>query len=252
MIALITPTGARKEQFGLCAGWMKRQTYEKDVIWIIVDDALPVSTNIVQYDFRGKWTIYKVFPSPHWQGSNTQARNIKAGIDKLLSLPEYSKVKTIFIIEDDDYYKKEYLTEMVKRMGKYNLIGETNSIYYNVFWRQYADNNNKQHSSLFQSAFTPKSIPLFLNCLNTKFIDALFWAKEPNRHLFHAGTLSVGIKGMPGRGGIGAGHKKTMYFNQDQSYNYLPQLIGADAELYKRYYRDSGKPQYDILAKRGL
>lgn len=43
MIVLITPTGARKNQFELCMRWMLRQTYQGNVVWIIVDDPVPVT-----------------------------------------------------------------------------------------------------------------------------------------------------------------------------------------------------------------
>lgn len=248
MIALITPTGARLDQFKLCAKWMQRQDYQDDVLWIIVDDGTAITTDSVQPGFRDNWEIVKVYPKPAWQGRNTQGRNIKAGVDNLLINANIGRINAIFIIEDDDYYKPIYLSEMMKRLNGYWLIGETNSIYYNVQWRQHCDNNNKLHSSLFQTAFTPDLIPLFLTCLNVKFIDAEFWLKAPNRHLFHAGTIGVGIKGMPGRGGIGAGHIKTMYFLQDQSLTYLTNLIGEeDAKEYERYYGNYSKPQHGLL-----
>jgi len=252
MIALITPTGARIDQFRICAGWMSRQNYEGPVLWIIVDDGPTITTNVVQPDFRKDWEIIKIYPKPVWNGINTQGRNIKAGIDAVTSHPEFKKIKAIFIIEDDDYYKPVYLTEMMNRLGRYSVIGETNTLYYNVQWRQYCDNNNRQHSSLFQTAFTPDQIPLFVSCLNNKWIDADFWMKSKNKYLFQAGMLSLGIKGMPGRGGIGAGHKRNMTFIQDMALVNLKQLIGEeDAKIYAGYYGNHGMPQYRGLnAKR--
>jgi len=48
MIALITPTGARPKQIRLCAEWMKRQTYNGSVLWIVVDDAIPITVDLIQ------------------------------------------------------------------------------------------------------------------------------------------------------------------------------------------------------------
>jgi hypothetical protein len=250
MIALITPTGVRVDQFQLCAKWMQRQDYGGSVLWIIVDDGAQVTTNCIQPGFRENWEIVKVYPKPSWYLNNTQGRNIRAGIDTLLQNENIKQTELIFIIEDDDYYRANYLTEMMKLKGKYDLIGETNTIYYNVQWRQHCDNNNRQHSSLFQTAFTRDLIPLFITCLNQKFIDADLWAKATNKLLFHAGTLSVGIKGMPGREGIGAGHRRNSYFIFDQSLSYLNQLIGEDAQYYARYYGSGSRTQYDILNKK--
>jgi hypothetical protein len=252
MIALITPTGVRADQFILCAKWMQRQDYKESVLWIIVDDGVLITTNCVQPGFRDNWEIVKVYPKPSWnKNSNTQGRNIGAGIETLLNNKNIDQIKAVFIIEDDDYYRANYLTEMMKRFGTYWLIGETNTIYYNVQWRQHCDNNNRQHSSLFQTAFTCDSIRLLLTCLNQKFIDADLWARATNKYLFHAGTLSVGIKGMPGREGIGAGHRRNSYFIMDESVIYLTQLIGLeDAQHYFRYYIGSNRTQHGLLDKK--
>jgi len=252
MIALITPTGARIDQFKICAKWMQRQDYTGEVLWIIVDDGAAITTNVVQPDFRENWQIVKVYPKPAWSGTNTQGRNLEAGIVALTANEHYNKITGIFIIEDDDYYKSFYLSQMVMRFGVHSLIGETNTIYYNVVWRQYADNCNRQHSSLFQTAFTPGVIPLFLKCLNNKWIDAELWKQCTNKYLFHAGTLSLGIKGMPGRGGIGCGHTKSYGFLQDPSFIAFKQLIGeTDAAEYERYYGNHGMSQHRGLnAKR--
>ena len=249
MLVLITPTGARPDQFKLCAKWMLQQDYKGGVIWIIVDDGKAVTTNCVQPDFREGWQVVHIYPKPSWNGTNTQGRNIRAGVDNLLVNPDFNKVKAIFIIEDDDYYHSYYLTEMIKRFARFQLIGETNTIYYNVQWRQYCDNNNRQHSSLFQTAFTPKLIPLFLSCLKNKWIDADFWAKAQNKYLFHAGTLAIGIKGMPGRYGIGAGHRRSMSFKSDVNLNFLKQQIGNDAENYAGYYGHNSEPQHSLFVK---
>lgn len=80
---------------------MKEQTYTGTVIWMIVDDGDPVTTDFITDDFREGWTIQKIYPKPVWQkGQNTQGRNLAAGIREIKKLdPEL-----IFIVEDDDYY----------------------------------------------------------------------------------------------------------------------------------------------------
>ena len=77
MIALITPTGSRADQFKLCTMFMERQTYKGEVTWIIVDDAYPSTTDRVDKGFKDNWTIIKVYPTPIWQGQNTQSRNMQ-------------------------------------------------------------------------------------------------------------------------------------------------------------------------------
>lgn len=251
MIVLITPTGARPDQFRMCAKWMKQQTYEGDVHWIIIDDARPVTTGIVDDSFRENWTIEKIYPVPSWEfGMNTQARNMKVALERL-SLFTKKEVKAVFIIEDDDYYMPTYLEWMMMHLENYTAIGETRTIYYNVVARKFADCGNRQHASLFQTAFTLDAIPYMMAAHKNKFIDAEFWKNVPNKLLIKEGKRSIGMKGMPGRGGIGAGHKGHNGYTLDIDLKWLTLNIGEDnAKEYARYYGDSRKPQYDILTKK--
>jgi hypothetical protein len=239
-IVLITPTGGRPIQFKFCQQFMKNQTYAGEVIWIIVDDCFPVTTNIVNEDFRENWTIVKVYPKPPWkQGLNTQGRNIAAGIN---AMPKFRDIKAIFIIEDDDYYKPIYLERMMLRFPGFQAIGEKNTVYYNVFFGGYVVNDNTRHASLFQTAFPLSSLPIFQQCLKEKFIDFVFFSMLSNINLFNEGNLAIGIKGMPGRYGIGAGHSPAMFNRTDRkdpNFNYLRTQIGEeDAKLYYGYNRD--------------
>jgi len=238
MIYLITPTGARPQQIQHCAEWMQKQTYTGEVTWIIIDDCLPVTTEFIKDDFKENWKIIKVFPRPAWSpGENTQARNLSAGLAKV----DNKKENIVFIIEDDDYYKPIYLDKMIDKMGNYQVIGETNTIYYNPMTRRYCDNNNKEHASLFQIAFRASMIPTFTNCFKQKFIDCTFFKMlDKNQvNLFHDGTLAIGIKGIPGRGGIGAGHSIHFTALFDRDLIVLKSLIGEDAEKYRGYYNEN-------------
>ena len=237
MIGLITMTGARAAQFNICQQLMMKQTYTGKVAWVIVDDALPRTTDIVTSDFRG-WDIMKVYPVPRWQpGENTQARNIVAGIQALIDKYPKKEIEAIFIIEDDDYYRPVYLERMMANFGTYDIIGERNTIYYNVVHRRYITNPNTAHASLFQTAFRYDVIPLLQVCLSHKFIDCTLWPMVQNRRLFYEHDLAVGMKGMPGRGGIGAGHGNQMNMIDDRSLNYLRALIGEDYRYYEGFYR---------------
>jgi hypothetical protein len=242
MIVLITPTGARQAQFNLCAHFMQRQTYKGEVTWIIVDDCNPLTTDIVSEGFKDNWTIIKVYPKPIWQGQNTQTRNLSAGIDAAL---QYCKdIEYIFMIEDDDYYKAQYLERMMARFGNFKVLGEMNTVYYNVIFRKYFINRNTSHVSLFQLAFRPEMIPLFKTCYNERFIDFKFFEKlhaqgfvgRGEVGLFNESNLAIGMKGMPGRMGIGAGHGNLMNMLPDHAMSYLISQIGEDAHLYEQYY----------------
>jgi hypothetical protein len=249
MIVLITPTGSRQAQFDLCSRWMSQQTYSGNVLWIIVDDCYPRTTNKITETFKTNWIIEKVYPAPVWSGANTQGRNMKAGIDKLIK-HNLKDVEGIFIIEDDDYYRPVYLERMMVNFGSYSLIGERNTIYYNVVYRRWVTNPNTKHASLFQTAFTVDVIPYFQKCYSQKFMDATLWDITPNKMLFYENDLAIGIKGMPGRGGIGAGHSKAFTMQQDINMIFLRSKIGEDAKQYEGYYGNHRVSQHDILSGR--
>lgn len=236
MMILITPTGARVRQFELCAQFMKNQTYAGNVTWIIVDDCEPRTTEIVQPGFRANWDIIKVYPTPTWQpGQNTQGRNFSAALKALFAEFRLSDIESVFIIEDDDYYSPGYLDVMRNKLsGGYWLAGEINTIYYNVVNRGWVVNRNDVWSSLFQTMIAPKALPTFESLLNEKFIDyAMFQLLHGKANLFHENNLAIGIKGQPGRAGIGAGHgwiANRMTLDSDGSK--LRELIGNDSKYY--------------------
>jgi hypothetical protein len=237
---------------------MKRQTYTGQVLWVIIDDGIPRTTIFIPDNFRDNWSIHKIFPQPAWQpGNNTQARNIIAGLDFIEM--NYKDVEAIFIIEDDDYYKPQYLERMMSRFNGFKVLGEMNTIYYNVIYRTYFVNRNTSHSSLFQIAFRPEMIPLFRSVMKEKFIDFKFYeklhAQEYVRRgevgFFNEGNLAVGMKGIPGRAGIGAGHGRLLNMLPDPQMKYLlTQIPLEDAQLYERYYNGHRFAQHDILTKR--
>lgn len=231
MIALITPTGARERQMKLCATWMSNQTYTGDVVWIIVDDGIPTTTDFIGEEFRPNWKIIKRFPRPEWRiGQNTQARNL---LEAIQVVKQY-KPNFTFVIEDDDYYKPCYLTEMMKRCKpSFYVIGERFTIYYNVISKGWRKNGNRDHASLFQTAFSPKGLEaLELACIkNSKFIDLILFRNlvpRRNINLFDGIDLAIGIKGLPGRPGIGIGHKQRYLTTPDKDLSKLKTLLGDD------------------------
>jgi hypothetical protein len=246
MIAIITPTGARQDQINLCQIWMRNQTYSGKVVWIIVDDAYPQTINVID---RPGWDVVKVYPTPIWHtGENTQARNIASGLNALLS--NYKDIEAIFIIEDDDYYKPFYIERMMLRLQGFSAAGERHTIYYNVVTRRFITNPNNFHASLFQTAFKIGAIQTLEESLWHRFIDSEFWKNVKNGNLFNEGNLAIGIKGLAGRAGIGAGHKMAMNMKEDQDWNYLKSQIGQDYEYYKRYYSGDRKSQHPAFIKR--
>jgi glycosyltransferase involved in cell wall biosynthesis len=224
-VTLITATGARPEAFTLCERWMRRQTYQGYIQWIVVDDG-PEATvsSLGQIVMR---------PLPHWKpGRVTLPRNI------LEALP-LAEAEKILFIEDDDYYAPGYVETMVARLELSDLVGELDSHYYHVGTRMWRNCKNRGHGSLFQVGIRRGLIPkLQAFCKEASyFLDLGLFGAVRSRKLFPASTLSLGMKGMPGRQGIGIGHNtvRSRLWNPDPDLTWLTERIGADVEFYKPY-----------------
>ena len=224
MLTLLTATGARPEAWAICERLMMRQTYTGPVHWIIVDDGPDAHPQPLAQDH---WDVSVLRPHPRWQpGQNTQARNLLAGLS---IVPRNAR---LVIIEDDDHYATDWLETVDHELDKAELVGEFKARYYNVATKR-ARQLNTQHASLCGTAMRGAAIDTFRWACDrhAKFIDLELWRKHRSRHLF-GGHRVVGIKGMPGRGGIGMGHAKDFNGDPDPNGAILREWIGDDAALY--------------------
>lgn len=224
MLTLLTCTGARPEAFAICEKLMAAQDYAGQVIWIIVDDG-EVPTPVT-FEREG-WEVRVVRPSPRWkQGDNTQARNMRAG------LAYVDESARLLVIEDDDYYAPTWLSRMDHELMFADLVGERRARYYNIKTRHYRQLQNMHHSSLCSTAMKGRAIPVLHEICKrtTKFIDLDLWKDARLRKRLLESNDVVGIKGLPGRGGIGMGHRES--FGNPDTVGIFAQWLGAGAELY--------------------
>lgn len=225
MLTLLTATGARPAAWALCERWMARQDYAGPVRWIIVDDGpepQPVTFR------REGWQLVLVRPSPHWlPGQNTQARNLLKG------LAAVGPEERLVIIEDDDWYAPDWLTTVAAELEHAELVGENRARYYNVAQRRGRQLANTGHASLCSTAMRGAALRDLADACQSrpKFIDLELWRRPRHRRLF-GGHRVVGIKGLPGRGGIGMGHEPDFKGEADVSGDLLRHWVGADAEVY--------------------
>lgn len=227
MITLLTATGCRPEAWALCERMMLAQTYRGPVNWIIVDDG--VRPQPITFEREG-WTLTVVRPTPPWQpGQNTQARNLMAGLEVV------EPDAKLLVIEDDDFYAKDWLQVASGHLEAAELVGETCARYYNVRTRTAKQLRNSQHASLCATAMRGKAIDMFAHLChaNVKFIDVALWSAAQSKMLF-TGHRVVGIKGLPGREGIGMGHRSDLEGIKDRDGSILREWIGADAVAYQR------------------
>jgi len=117
------------------------------------------------------------------------------------------------------------------------LVGETPSTYYHVPTRKYRLMESHGRASLCQTAFRAELIPVLQSiCRNhTDFIDTRFW-DHINQKQFLRSHFCIGMKGLPGRPGIGVGHNPAgPCWNPDPDLAFLRAWIGNDVNLYKEF-----------------
>lgn len=226
MLQLLTTTGCRPKAFSLCQKWMKNQTFDGNVRWIIVDDGEDQQT----VDPVKDWDIEVIRPKPFWkEGDNTQKRNLLKGMDCI----DHSH--PMVIIEDDDYYSPKWLQIVFDSLKECDLFGEARAKYYNIQTRIFKDCGNNHHASLCSTAMKGSAFDTFIETChsNDKFIDMKLWKNFAGKRKLIKTDHVVGIKGLPGRNNIGIGHRLTG--TNDPNLVSLKKLIGEDYSHYLQF-----------------
>lgn len=222
MLTLLTATGMRPEAWAICQKLMMRQTFDGEVRWIIVDDGeipQPITFR------RDGWVLDVIRPTPYWQpGQNTQARNLRAGLVRVMAGDR------LVCCEDDDFYAPGYLADVDDWLNRADLVGEPMARYFNVATGVGKQLDNKAHCSLCSTAMKGPAIEACRRAVlkNKKFIDMELWRTFRGKKYLSKTRHVVGIKGLPGRGGIGCGHRMT----GKPTDGLLRQWIGDDAGIY--------------------
>lgn len=225
MLTLITLTGNRPQAWGLCQYFMQRQTYSKPVRWIIVDDGETPQEILFS---RVGWSLEVLRPEPFWQpGDNTQSRNLLAALELV------KNDDRLVFIEDDDWYSPRWLEIVDQKLNQFDVVGERLAFYYNIKYKKYQQLRNGSHASLCSTAIKGRAITLLkqICAVKPKFIDLALWRLPMPRRLFTSREV-IGMKGLPGREGIGMGHQPQHHFRPDFSGEVLRKMIGSDADLY--------------------
>jgi len=256
MITAITPTGDRPLAFSLCRRWMEGQTQKPDQ-WIVVDDGKKPMKPFDGIDYVRRDPL----PS---DPKFTLAENLKAAIPHI-------KGDQILIIEDDEYYAPRYIEEMIKHFGVHRIpvyslnpyvrtkqtqryspakiealkrpmdikvVGIGRSRYYHLPSGGYRIIGNMGHASLAQTAISKPFLPLLQRILmpGKLYIDFEIWKRanvDRSGFIFlDKDPLYVGIKGLPGRAGIGQGHNRGIYKQIDAGRKVLRQWIPKDYQVY--------------------
>ena len=230
-ITLITCTGMRAESIRRCARFVHRFDGIGDtrVQWVVVDDG-EVQT-FVPYMGDGAAIEERLVRPPHrWSpGANTLAMNLVAAMP-------YVKYDSVLFIEDDDWYHRGYMSAQAECLRTADIAGEVPARYYHVPSARWCEMMSPQHASLCATAIRRAHLHLLAHaCAKSPgFIDVRLW--QMTSHLRQSRSRAahvVGIKGMPGRPGIGVGHKSyaLIGWKPDPGHK-LREWVGDDAGLY--------------------
>ena len=233
LLSVITCTGARPEAFDLCKKYMRHQTYEELIQWIIVydTDERPVTS-----DLPGNVNPEVYLSSKKWrEGLNTQRYNMEEAL-------KHVRGDYIVIFEDDELYQPIYLEDMVDLLTYCDLAGVCNSKYYHVGLPGYKEMHNYNHAALSHTALTKSVLPFLQAAIDSGelFFDVHLWNRAKEKRitslLLSNSNIVIGMKGLPGREGIGAGHKIKDYL-LDPNLVKLEEWCGAYASNYLPFIR---------------
>ncbi len=235
MVTLITATCDQPVGFALCERWMKRQTAPLPLMqWIVVDDGdEPITPTCGQEYVRR--------PRPS-SGAYTGAHSI---CSNLLEAAARVRGEYVLVIEHDDYYDADHVARMVGLLKDgADIAGDDQQRYYHVGmrrWKQYQNRGGALCQTGFVSALLPTFERVARECLEADVygVDAALWKEIMDGRgrvhtLEHTRTV-VGIKGLPGRRGLGVGHrvdKVAARWKADPDLRHLKKWIGVDAQAY--------------------
>lgn len=227
MLTVITPTCDQPTGIALCEFYMARQTLEHGQ-WIVADDGIePARLSMGQIHIKRA-------REPGCTPAQSLCRNLLGAIARVDG-------DVIVVAEHDDWLGPTHLETIVAQLERADIAGDPKQRYYNVdrrCWRLF-DNVG---ASLCQTAFRRELLPKFeravRRCLANGWfhVDRIFWDSVPDdqKSLERTDTV-VGIKGLPGRPGIGIGHRPAgPLWNSDRDGVKLRSWIGDDASLYEK------------------
>ena len=224
-ICCLTLTGDRHETLNQARYYFKRSYLEQPVDWVVIDDG------IKPYN-PGDCVYFRRTPD----GPLSLARQFTFAFEHLSRLG----YTDIVICEDDDWYSNVRIQLQIEALNYVDLHGWNKSFYYNVKNRVYHQNKNRNHASLYESAMKMDITKLLVKRIKAhrlgSFIDIELWKIKCNSSLDEQNGHCVGIKGLPGRLGLGMGHKPGRQYLPDKELIKLKNLINKDVRYYEIFY----------------
>jgi len=224
-LSVITPTCDRPVAFGLLEGFMRAQTRQPDE-WIVADGGIvPADVTLGQ----------RVVRSPRPPGASNFLHNLEGAL-------AVATGDVILFLEDDDHYQPTHLERLMGQLADEDALiaGDDVQRYYNVRQRCWRVFQNRG-ASLCQTGLKRALLPLLSRVIaacqrrHAFSVDAELWelVPAPAQRLARTETV-VGIKGLPGRAGLGIGHRPSgPEWHPDPTLATLRSWIG-DCSMYER------------------
>jgi len=237
-VALITPTRDRIVQFAFVERWIAKQDYPGTAFWIVVDDGVvPCVPTLGQRHRR----VDRDRPLP--QKAMTIPDNLLAGLDDLeteIFRHGQRAARYVLVIEDDDWYRADYVSRMVEEMSISPVAGLADHIYYDLSTRRYRAQGNVTHASLCCTGFRVSMVPSFRRVVEwcrdagNQFIDDRFWnygyVAPSDKNVFPDNRIQLGLKrwptGTPNAGPAWGVHHDSPH---DPDWSWLRAFMGGDA-----------------------
>ncbi len=222
-ISVITPTCDRPVGIRLLERFMARQTRQPDE-WIVGDGGQTKAPCT-----SGQRHIW----APQPAGNLNFTTN-------LLTAVQAATGDIIVIAEDDDWMSPLHIETLVGQLQAPGILaaGDDLQQYYHVGKRVWRTFNNRG-ASLCQTAISRELVYTFVEIIErcgagTYGVDGTFWKTIPDefKSLVRSQTV-IGIKGLPGRQGLGIGHRPGGGWTSDPGMDKLRSWVGDDCDLYR-------------------
>lgn len=220
-LTLITPTGDRPGSFELCREMISRQSLIP-YTWIVVDDGqVPLDESLL----RGIEYIRRIPQST--DPKHTLGVNMSVAM-------QYVRTNRTAIIEDDDFYRSDYLETLYRMLDKQSLVGVGEALYYNIPLRKYKIHRNRRRASWCNTAFRKEVYNHVrrMAARHTIHLDIKVWKTWSGGTkvlmLDQANPITIGIKGVPGRAGMTNGwNPHRLPLEDDQQYSFLRKRLSS-------------------------
>lgn len=221
-VSVITPTADQPLGLMLLEHYMARQTVQPDR-WIVADDGVePAKLTMGQTHLVRERVA---------DGGRSLAGNMLAALSQAAG-------DVVVVFEHDDWYSPRHIEVCLDRLKHAKATGSKFQRYYNVehrCWRRMLNIG----SALCNTAFTADLVPTMQRAAESAMragsygVDRLFWDSVKAGRDVHDVDTVVGIKGLPGRPGLGMGHRPDRQWTDDPQMRQLADWIGEDVENYR-------------------